>query len=138
MNRTEQIRRLVESIRRWVKLKTNFGLIPMPVGDSTTLVFHMNKKETGYILLNAQTDMIQGRIEYEEIEQIGKCITSIYREGICKRSFMTFIQYNLSTIIIIMCFTLFVVLLLLLSLADGIFFVETLGIFVGMIVLSVL
>lgn len=53
MNRAEQIRRLVESIRRWVKLKTNFGLIPMPVGDNTTLVFHMNRKETGYILLNA-------------------------------------------------------------------------------------
>ena len=68
MNRAEQIRRLVESIRRWVKLKTNFGLIPMPVGDNTTLVFHMNRKETGYILLNAQTSLIQGRIEFEEIE----------------------------------------------------------------------
>lgn len=133
MNRAEYIRRITESIRRYVKINTGFGLIPVPVGHNHMLVFHMNNTQTGYILLNAQTKLLEGRIDYEDVKQIAEEIASIYQDGLCMRKIMIKMQASVTSIVIIICFSLFLTMLLLLSLADGTFFGQALGIFVVII-----
>ncbi len=124
---------MTESIRRYVKLNTGFGVIPVPVGHNNMLVFHMNVKESGYILLNAQTKLIEGRIDYDEIKMITDEVARIYQKGLFMRKFFIKMQASVSTVIIIICFSLFLTMLLLLSLADGTFFGQALGIYVFVI-----
>lgn len=130
MNRADYMRRLAESLRRWVKLNTPFGVVAMPVGTSAMLVFPLNRRQTGYILLNAQTKLIEGHIDYEEIKSLTEEVAAIYSEGKKRRGCMSGVQASLSNIVIVVCFVFFFVMLVLLGIADGQFFVQTLCIFI--------
>ena len=115
--RIEQLRRLTESLRRYTKVNTYFGMVPIPVGDLSTLVFPLNRTKESYLMLSAQTKSIEGRIQFEEIQEILVQVKDIYKRSFCCRGFGYFFIKSFSYLLIL--FTFLFLILLFLSLVQN-------------------
>lgn len=116
-SRIEQLRRLTESLRRYTKVNTYFGMVPIPVGNLSTLVFPLNRTKESYLMLSAQTKSIEGRIEFDEIREIVSQVKDIYRKRHCCRGFAYFFIKTFSYLLIL--FTFLFLILLFLSLVQN-------------------
>lgn len=114
-SRADHLQRMAESIRRHTKVRTYFGTVPIPTGNRSMLVFHLSAKQDKYILLNAQTTLLDGRIDYEEVSQIANTVATIYKHGKLWRNFLFWYNGVSSHILIILTFLLFLVLIVFLS-----------------------
>jgi len=113
------MRRSLESLRRHIKVKQGLGVIPMPVGTFNNLVFHLKKSGSEYLLLNAQTPLIQNKIDYEEIKLVTDYVGSLNREGQCMRKLLVCLLSNMGSLVICFTFLLFFTLLILISTVQG-------------------
>lgn len=86
--RQDHLRSLQESIRRYTKIKTYYGIIPVPVGNTSTIVFPLNRAKDRYGLLGAQTNSLEGKIDFEEVKSVTEVVLNVYKEGSCLRSFL--------------------------------------------------
>lgn len=93
-------------------MNTYFGMVPIPVGNLSTLVFPLDRTKENYLLLSAQTKSIQGRIEFEEIREVTTYIRDIYRRSFCCRGFAYFFIKSFSYMLVLLTF-LFLILLFL-------------------------
>ena len=64
------LQRIVRSLKSGVKVKTLHGIIKVPNPLSSTLIFHKNQLNTGYVTLQAQTNLVRGKISEQEIDLI--------------------------------------------------------------------
>lgn len=131
------MRRLAESIRRHTKVRTHFGTVGIPTGTHSALVFHMNVKQTGYVLLNAQTNLIEGKIDYEQIQSISQAIIGLFRRGRLYREALVWYIGTASYLIILLTFILFLILIVLLTQREGTFFGQSLLIYISIVALVV-
>ena len=113
------MRRNLEALRRNIKVRHGMGLIPVPVGTFNNLVFHLKNSGSGYLLLNAQTPLIQNKIEFEEVRLVTDHVASLYREGLCLRKFVLGVLARLGSLVICSTFLLFFSLLILISTVKG-------------------
>lgn len=128
--RQEQLRRLTESLRRYTKVNTYFGMVPIPVGNLSTLVFPINRARENYLMLSAQTKSIEGRIELAEIEEVVGHVRDIYRRGYRCRNCAYFFVKSFSYLFIMITFLFLILLFLTLVRNAG---VENLYILLGFV-----
>lgn len=114
MNRQGHLRSLQESVRRYTKVLTYYGMIPIPVGNSSTIILPLNRAKDRYTLLGTQTSSIEGKIDYEEVKSISEVVLGIYREGICARSALFFFNKTFSYLMILLSFVFLLALFLVL------------------------
>ena len=67
---SQNLQRIVKSLRSGIKVKSLYGILKVPNPLGSTLIFHKNQYNTGYVTLQAQTNLIQGRITEKEIDLI--------------------------------------------------------------------
>ena len=96
-SRADYVRRLQESVRRYTKVRTYFGLQAVPIGTTSMVVLPLNRKKDKYLLLSAQSNALQNKVDYEEVQQVAEVIHRIYNEGKCGRAawykFITLFSY---------------------------------------------
>lgn len=114
-SRADQLVRMADSIRRYTKVRTYFGKVPIPTGNRGMLVFHLSIKQDKYILLNAQTSLLDGRIDYEEVVQVANTVAKFYREGRLWRELLFWYTGVSSYILIVLTFLLLLFLIVFLS-----------------------
>lgn len=119
--RSEQ-RRLLDQMRRFIKLKTGYGTVPIPVGNSNLIVLPLNSRWTNYILLEAQTDNLNGLLSYQEIEKVSSQCAAIHGESLCCMRFLQGLVNSSGLLIILGSFFVFMVLLTVLSRLSNDFF----------------
>jgi hypothetical protein len=137
MDQQAHLRRFIESLRRHVKVKSYFGTVPIPVGGHSTLIFHLNNKKDHYILLNAQTQLLDGKITYDQVKAVAEEVCRIQKQGHgwreCLYEYIHFAAY----LVIILTFVLFFGLLVLLTKTDGNFFGIAFAIYTGLMLASI-
>lgn len=137
MDQQAHLRRFSESLRRHVKVKSYFGTIPVPVGGHSTLVFHLSNKKDHYILLNAQTELLDGRITYGQIKEVADHVCKIQRQGHnCRECLYEYIHLA-AYLVIILTFVLFFGLLVLLTRTEGAYFGHAFGAYGALMALAV-
>jgi len=97
----------------------------------------MNVKQTGYVLLNAQTNLIEGKIDYEQIQSISQAIIGLFRRGRLYREALVWYIGTASYLIILLTFILFLILIVLLTQREGTFFGQSLLIYISIVALVV-
>lgn len=103
-SRIEQLRRLTESLRRYTKVNTYFGMVPIPVGNLSTLVFPLDRAKESYLLLSAQTNSLEGSIDYEEVKQVTMTVRDIYKQSFGCRLLAYFFIKSFSYLLIFITF----------------------------------
>lgn len=61
---------IVKGLRKGVKVNTNYGITRVPLPTASSMVFHKTKKEDTYVILQAQSELLKGKITYEEVDLI--------------------------------------------------------------------
>jgi hypothetical protein len=97
VSRADYIQRLQESVRRYTKVRTYFGLIAVPIGTPSMAVLPLNRSKSRYILLSAQSKALQNKIDYEEVQLVAEAVHQDYNVEKCSRSvwhaFISFFSY---------------------------------------------
>lgn len=133
-SRQEMMRRSLESLRRNIKVRHGLGFIPVPVGTFNNITLHLKKSGKEYLLLNAQTPLIQNKIDYEEVKLVTDFVAKVYCEGKCTRSLVLNILAQMGSLVIFTTFLLFFTLLILISTIQGRMFGTTMIVYACIIV----
>lgn len=87
-------------------------MVPIPVGNLSTLIFPLDRAKDSYLLLSAQTNSLEGRIDYEEVKQVTETVLDIYRRGFGCRLLAYFFIKSFSYLLIFITFIFLIVLFL--------------------------
>lgn len=137
MDQQAILRRFTESLRRHVKVKSFFGTVPIPVGGHSTLIFHLSNKKDHYILLNAQTEMLDGRISYNQVKAVAEQVCQIQQRGQKCRDCLYEYIHMAAYLVIILTFVLFFGLLVLLTKTEGLYFGQAFAVYAGLMLLAI-
>lgn len=135
-SRQDQLRRITQSLRRYTKVNTFFGMVPIPVGNLSTLIFPLDRTKENYLLLAAQTNSLEGRIDYEEVNEVTSNVKGIYRSSYRCRLCTYFFVRSFTYLLILLTFAFLISLFLSLVRSAGIENLYILaGYFAGLIAL---
>ena len=85
MNTPEQqrlnpaIERVLQTLRKGVRSKTTYFDITVPNPKPNTLVFHQATYFDGFVTLQAETKILDGRITIEQVERIFETLTKVVK-----------------------------------------------------------
>lgn len=67
-----QAENVLKGLKKGVKVNTPYGITRIPIPTASSLIFHKTKRGDDYVHLQAQTNLIEGKITFDEVKFICK------------------------------------------------------------------
>lgn len=121
-----------------MKVRTNFGMIGIPVGSYHSMTFHLNVLKNKYILLNAYSSLLDGKLEHDVLEEIAGDLAQIQDQGSTVRKLLGGYINVAAYFMMGLTFLLFLILLILLTKVDGSYYGELFIVYFILLFISIL